>query len=452
MLEDVSYSCLRELVGRCMVRVGKNGSTDKIKTCRLHDLVRDFCLFKAKQENFLHIINSLEASSLGRVRRLAIHLNKEADKFAPARDEREGHLRSLLYSASAEYCMAYRNEKVIGSLFNDFKFLRVLKIEGIRGESSLALPRTIGSLVHLKLLSLKNSFIKRLPSSVSNLMSLQTLDLRVHLDAFMMAIPNVTGKMKTLRHLYLPSTYKKVSGRFRLASLGNMQTLVNVSSHHCDLNDLATLTNLRKLSMKVVDLQNLEEVLKCTSIVSHRLRSLSVDSREKAALEGILSSCYHILKLRLIGPIRELPENLHMNHPNLAKIMLEGTDLKDNQMEILEKLPSLRMLYLGTDSAFKSWPGTMVCSREGFPRLEFLSLNSLSKLKEWKVEEGAMPRLGRLHIENCKDLVAVPDGIRYITNLQELSITRMHSEFCARLGVQGEDFYKIQHVPFVHMF
>lgn len=31
MLEDVSYSCLRELVGRCMVRVGKNGSTDKIK-------------------------------------------------------------------------------------------------------------------------------------------------------------------------------------------------------------------------------------------------------------------------------------------------------------------------------------------------------------------------------------------------------------------------------------
>ncbi|KAI5344783.1 hypothetical protein L3X38_012660 [Prunus dulcis] len=63
MIEDVSYGCLTELVERCMVQVGKYGSTKKIKTCRLHDLMRDLCLSKGNEENFFDIVNFASTAS-----------------------------------------------------------------------------------------------------------------------------------------------------------------------------------------------------------------------------------------------------------------------------------------------------------------------------------------------------------------------------------------------------
>uniref|UniRef100_A0A2N9J744 Disease resistance protein winged helix domain-containing protein n=1 Tax=Fagus sylvatica TaxID=28930 RepID=A0A2N9J744_FAGSY len=57
MLEDFAERCLVELINRCMVQVGITGSSGRIKSCRLHDLMRDLCLSKAKQENFLHIVS-----------------------------------------------------------------------------------------------------------------------------------------------------------------------------------------------------------------------------------------------------------------------------------------------------------------------------------------------------------------------------------------------------------
>ena len=46
---------LRELMQRCMVQVGEISKLGRIETCRIHDLMRDFCISKAKQENFLQI-------------------------------------------------------------------------------------------------------------------------------------------------------------------------------------------------------------------------------------------------------------------------------------------------------------------------------------------------------------------------------------------------------------
>ncbi|KAL4616006.1 hypothetical protein ACB092_07G168300 [Castanea dentata] len=57
-MDDVGDRYLRELVQRCMVLVGKEGSLGRIKTCRMHDLMRDFCVSKAQDENFLHFTNT----------------------------------------------------------------------------------------------------------------------------------------------------------------------------------------------------------------------------------------------------------------------------------------------------------------------------------------------------------------------------------------------------------
>ena len=59
-----------------MVLVGKRSSLGRIKTCRNHGLMRDFCVSKAQEENFLHLTNILSMKQrevqIGEVRRLAI--------------------------------------------------------------------------------------------------------------------------------------------------------------------------------------------------------------------------------------------------------------------------------------------------------------------------------------------------------------------------------------------
>lgn len=49
--------------------------TSRIESCRLHDVVREVCLFKAKEESFMQVFNAqssvLDATS---TRRVAVHL------------------------------------------------------------------------------------------------------------------------------------------------------------------------------------------------------------------------------------------------------------------------------------------------------------------------------------------------------------------------------------------
>uniref|UniRef100_A0A7N2LRZ4 Disease resistance protein winged helix domain-containing protein n=1 Tax=Quercus lobata TaxID=97700 RepID=A0A7N2LRZ4_QUELO len=72
MLEDYAEHYLVDLINRCMVQVGVIGSNGRIKSCHLHDLMRDLCLSKAKQENSLHILspwsgNETVDSSIGSI-------------------------------------------------------------------------------------------------------------------------------------------------------------------------------------------------------------------------------------------------------------------------------------------------------------------------------------------------------------------------------------------------
>ncbi|BBG97233.1 hypothetical protein Prudu_006286 [Prunus dulcis] len=105
----------------CMVQVGKHGSSKKIKTGHLHDLMRDLCMSKAKEENFLHIIHyytfgDIKQTPNGRVQRLAIYLEKQLWDIV------RGVMKIMHI-----YCNW--NSKILRSLLRDFTLLRVLKFE-----------------------------------------------------------------------------------------------------------------------------------------------------------------------------------------------------------------------------------------------------------------------------------------------------------------------------------
>ncbi|XVF70138.1 hypothetical protein PTKIN_Ptkin11bG0138000 [Pterospermum kingtungense] len=184
-------------------------------------------------------------------------------------------------------------------------------------------------------------------------------------------------------------------------------------------------------------------------LASKYLRSLSIKGSDYEQvidprhLAHLLSSCVNICELSSGVKIGKLPE-LHHFCSNIACIHLRRSDLEEDPMPTLGKLPNLRMLELH-DNAFTG--KKMVCSAQGFPKLDSLSLSGLYNLEEWMLDEGALPTLHQLEISECYTLQNLPDGLRFITTLKRLKIERMWPEFKDKVVEGGEDFYKVQHVP-----
>ncbi|MFQ6651370.1 hypothetical protein Gotur_023723, partial [Gossypium turneri] len=211
--EDVAESHLMELVERCLIQVRERDvATLKVKTIQMHDLMRDLCLSKAKQENFVFIVDGSNASSLSMIRKF--FPEEEFEKSLPLKvlnyiEEHEDDDCNPLYwilLISGISTMALKIRGIWRYLFNNFQLLRALNYERTTRDSfaGFKLPSDIGNLIHLRFLSLKDlEFLwPKLPSSLGNLRCLQTLDLRVDRDRI--HVPNVIWSMEQLRHLYLP--------------------------------------------------------------------------------------------------------------------------------------------------------------------------------------------------------------------------------------------------------
>jgi hypothetical protein len=442
-LEDVAQRYLTELVERCMIQVVEKSSTGRIRTVQMHNLMRDLCVSKAYQENFLDMIDSRnmdQASTskvrpTGEVRRVALYLDQEVDSFLLNKLKSHKHLRSILcYHDKTARLSEWSSMK---SVFKKCKLLRVLNLEGIQCQMG-KLPKEIGYLIHLRFLSLRNTKIDELPNSIGNLKCLQTLDLLTGNST--VQIPNVITNMEKLRHLYLPESCGNDVEKWQLSNLKNLQTLVNFPAEKCDVKDLMKLTNLRKL---VIDDPNYGEIFKSTNVTFNHLESLFYVSSEEISILEVSRGCPNLYKLHIEGPISNFPQPNQISS-KLAKLKLQGSCLVIDPMTTLEKLPNLRLLELQLDSFLGK---KMVCSSYGFPQLRSLVLSDLSNLEEWKLEKGAMACLGKLEISNCTKLEVVPEGIRFVNSLKDLEIRSMFAAFRIKLEKGGDEHYKVQHVP-----
>ncbi|XP_057430343.1 putative disease resistance protein At1g50180 [Lotus japonicus] len=441
-LEDVAQRYLTELVERCMIQVVEKSSTGRIRTCQMHNLMWDLCRSKAKQEHFLELINSWNIDDpkalRPRVRRVALYLDQDnMDRFFPSNLKGHHHLRSLL--CYNEKTTRLSEWSLVKKVFKKCRLLRVLNLEGIQGQIG-KLPKEIGYLIHLRFLSLRNTKIDELPPSIGNLKCLQTLDILTGNST--VQVPNVIGDMKRLRHLYLPESCGDGTEKWDLCNLKNLQTLVNFPAEKCDVRDLMKLTNLRKL---VIDDPKFGDIFKSSNVTFNYLESLFFVSSEEISVLQVALGCPNLYKLHIEGPIVNFPEP-HQISPALAKLKLQGSGLIEDPMRTLEKLPNLRLLELQLDSFMGK---QLVCSSKGFPQLKSLVVSDLTNLEEWKVDKGAMPSLNKLGISNCTKLKMIPEGLRFVTSLQDLEIRSMFAGFRTKLEKGGEDHYKVLHVPTV---
>ncbi|KAG7588279.1 P-loop containing nucleoside triphosphate hydrolase [Arabidopsis suecica] len=433
-IRDVSDVYIEELVKRNMVISERDMVTSRFEVCQLHDLMREICLLKAKEESFLQIVtdpacsSSVHSEASSRSRRLVVYIatTERAGEtiytrtFNGERVIKNSKLRSLLFFPVDEVARFF-----MGSYFMELQLLRVLDLTRANFKG-WKVPSTIGKLIHLKYLSLYKAYVAHLPSSIRNLKSLLYLNLGLgYGDCH---VPNVLKEMQELRYLCLPRfTHKKT--KLELGGLLKLETLRNFSTKDSSVKDLHHMTRLRNLSISI-DGWSVEMLSSTLSKLSRHLENLTIED-DTNGRKGI-----HMPRL----------PNVQHFPSHLTTIYLEHFRLEEDPMPILEKLLQLKEVKLLNTSFHLR---RMVCSGGGFPKLQKLELFRLWEWEEWIVEEGSMPLLHTLYINECDKLKELPDRLRFITSLKELTIHTSEREFRKKVSKGGEDYYKIQHIPLI---
>ncbi|TYH51803.1 hypothetical protein ES332_D10G304100v1 [Gossypium tomentosum] len=453
LMGDLGEKFLEELIDRSLVQVSRRDYTGtNVETCRMHDLLRDLCTKKAREEKFLEIIqqplHELEVTlAESMLRRISIHPSER--NFVYLKGEHP-KLRSLLFPHSeklVELCI---------SKYKSFKFLRVLTLEKRSNYKRWwHVSNEIGNLQHLRYLKLYYTRGIILPRSIGRLNSLYTLYINF-LEGIV--IPDGMFKLERLRHIVIKSRKYSSSGfRWRQGFTSkNIETLkfIEVDEKAAENNAVLRWTNIQSLGIAFTGAEYVKPTLILLAKLQ-RLRSVSLCFFDVSHLDlEPLSQYYHLSKLKLVGGIEDEPHpNGHVLNflpSNIVKLTLFYCKLIQDPIAVLEKLCHLRILYL-KDAYIGS---KMVCSANGFPKLDYLGM-ILRKLEEWEIEEGAMPCLRELELVNVESLRMFPEGLRYITTLQELNLIEISSSLEERIevidGREGEDFYKVRHIPSIHI-
>nr|XP_027093447.1 putative late blight resistance protein homolog R1B-8 isoform X1 [Coffea arabica] len=391
-LEDIAEAYLMDLIGRNLVMLSKRRSMGGVKTCRVHDILHDFCLAKATEENFLQLI-----------------ARKHFVKSRPS----SSCARSLILFPT---CDTYpRHPYDISFIALHFKLLRVLDLENIN--MGVCFPTGIELLIQLTYLAVSGD-IDSVPQSIADLWKLETLIVKGLKDEKII-LPDTIWCMVKLRHVVVNNHVIFISQDDKLG----------VSSQ---LDNLVTFSTLSFSSGKDTGmiLQRLPNLRKLGCIFMESRDSLSVKFPELDTLTRLES-----LKMVYIGrPLTSIEFNLPLN---LKKLTLSNFRLPwDHISAIGKRLQNLEVLKL-LSRAFEGQTWDM---REGeFIKLKYLMLDTLS-IAQWNATSDHLPNLEQLVLRNCKKLEEVPFSLGEITTLQMIEVQsckKSTEESAIRIGKEG---------------
>ncbi|XP_078153545.1 disease resistance protein RPP13-like [Carex rostrata] len=412
-LEETAENYLEDLVQRSLVQVKCRSQLDgSIEVCCIHDLLRDLAIQKAKEDNFLVVYShpDCDQQSLSTARRVAVH-HPDCDKLVMSQN-----LRSLLcfHDKVMLNCSKKKLLKVvsIANRWNRIDSIDVGMFEGLTQLRYLSLKGYISD----KCTGQDDKDGKRcLEKVIGTMKSIQTLYLCLYVDgANVNNVPDCVWNMKTLRHVWTGRRKPKLPPSIELP---NLQTLTRVTANESWKTGLPHLPNLRSLALK-------NESCPWTVIAAFlgtlkNLISLFLDGSFSGEIFDMREfPFYQHLQFLEITP-NEMATVVFMLPPHLISLCIRHCHLKQDVMSVLENLQCLKKVTLGEVKTNRK----IRCSAKGFNQLEELWLFDWTVLEDWEIEEGAMPNLKELCIYECKEL-CVPQGLRHLTNLQELTWVR----------------------------
>ncbi|XP_027127624.1 putative late blight resistance protein homolog R1A-3 [Coffea arabica] len=398
--EDVANDYMMDLINRSLVMVSKHRSIGGVKTCCIHDLLHEFCVEKAKEENFLQLVrgyDELYTLNVPRyLRRLCI--NSTTKDFNDSRLAFPT-VRCLLFFVHGTRELY----PWFGLSFNFhlFKLLRVLDLSQINLKDTF--PREIELLVHLRYLAILGDVY--IPSSIANLQNLETF------LASSRSLPDTVWNLKKLRHLVWIGQFS--FGGFRLPTEN-----LDKSPQLCNLDTLSRVRifsweNRDKIFKKFPNIRK----LKCELTAPHH------PAKEKS--DNILaldfSSRLESLSLRVpTGFGKPYPVEFHLSL-TVRKLTLSGFCLPWSKISAVANLPNLEALKLLREAFVgETWD----LEAEEFPELRFLKLASLDIVKWTAIEcENSFPRLQKLVLEKCCNLEEIPSSMGNVSPLETIEVS-----------------------------
>ncbi|CAA7025754.1 unnamed protein product [Microthlaspi erraticum] len=378
VMEDVARYYIEELIDRSLVEAVRR-ERGKVVSCRIHDLLRDVAVRKAKELNFVNVYNEQHSSTTSR--REVVHYLRYNDYLCSTGVNKR--MRSfLLFGERKEFAEV----SYLKTITLKLKLLRVLNLGGIHFfcEENLpySIPDVIGGLIHLRYLGVGDTFMI---AFISNLQFLQTLDASGNINYFQGRTD--LCKLTSLRH---------VTGRFvgelLIGDAVNLQTLRSISSYSWskltkhELLKIFGFGDLTTMSKTTVDFGSFSNLTK--------LRVLKLD----------------VENITLLSESKEAVGYMDVILPSLESLTIVRANLEEDLMSVFQKFPRLEDLVLEECD----YPGRkMSISAQGFCRLRKLELTSLV-VNELRIEEEAMPSLMELHViyPGRPTKMVIPDRLR----------------------------------------
>ncbi|KAJ7950979.1 Disease resistance protein [Quillaja saponaria] len=319
-----------------------------IKSCKMHDIVHDFSQYLTKNESlFMEIDKDQRAhSSYGNFRHLT------ASCAIPVSFCRRNKLHTLLCLSGGEM-----QENSSKELFSLLHYLRVLNL---RSSFLKHVPTEVEKCIHLRYLDLSsNEDLQPLPESLCNLYNLQTL--KVDGCRQLRKLPQGIGRLISLRHLYYQNSgiLDLPKGIGQLHSLRTLQDFFVRDSNDCENCSIAHLNKLNHLrgELSINGLGNVSHVIEAEKAElknKKNLQSLSLyfgdyfEYRDRRRTDVLLLNALEpnpelqLLKIAGYGGIRLFP-NWMLSLTKLKTLSLSRCDLIE-YLPPLGKLPFLESL------------------------------------------------------------------------------------------------------------
>ncbi|WVZ02314.1 hypothetical protein V8G54_023120 [Vigna mungo] len=424
--DDVAEDYLYELIDRSLVQVAKVRSKGGLETCQVHDLLRDLCISKSKEDKMFEVCTDNSNLIPTKPRILSIH--SDTGHYISSSNNDHSCIRSLFFFGSG-YRVRGREWK---RLLDDFKLVRVLEF----GASNCReIPSGLGKFIHLRYLRIDSRCATFVPDSILNLWNLQTIDMGILKYHSPISFPIQMWKLKHLRHL---NTHGPIQLRGRCSEsdkkMWNLQTIppLILNTQATSLVKKGTFPNIKKMGFVEANgyegelpnlLQNLQQLNHLNKLVILPPLWRGCKPQELVQNLGQLS-CLTIL---MIENVLDLLTFKLIFPRNITELTLSGiTCIIDEGMNSLANHSKLKVLRLwGRFRLVDSIDLNFVDG--GFPQLEVLQMRGLP-IRKLELGNGTMCRLQNVLIDGCEPLDSFLTGLCFLNGLKKIHITRFLSE------------------------
>ncbi|XP_015160029.1 putative late blight resistance protein homolog R1B-16 [Solanum tuberosum] len=379
-LEVVAEEYVQELIDRSLILTGTHSLTGRMKTCKIHDLLRQLCISEAHTKSVVHVMNGNDQHRM-------ILLSEVEEKHDYGMQHSSGIIRTFI-------SMQVHFPTRMCSIVSQFKLLKVLDVLPVLYDFSCVIPE----LVHLRYVAVRIEEAL----SLAKMRNLQTIIIRrhVYLGPTTLKQPLDIWRMSEIRHLDIDIPLyisNPDEAEQPLCLLNNLQTLYLRNSPFV-AEIIRRTPNLKKL--KILNRSKHPDFLDSLSMLQD-LETLHIETQE------------NIDPMIISGDIFL---------PNLKKLTLTRTRIPWEVVNLLANLPNLEVLKGNFAFAGTDWK---VDEDVVFHKLKYLQLYGNYDLKRWEAAgSDNFPMLEQLILHWVIQLEEIPESIGDIMTLKFIKIKR----------------------------